>query len=219
MAALIAPDTARRLVERLPEPRVAAAVAAVAIAALGVAGTVVGTEAIPNQGPVSHSPFHLINERTIPAFFSGALLGAGALLAFLAARLEPRGERLSWTVFGLVLLLMSADEVAEIHERLETWTGTDWQQIYLPVAALAAVAWWRIVKHVRGAARVMLVAGAVAWTIAFGLEDAQYDSRDRRVDLFEPMAITEEVLEMAGSALFGLALLTALRAAHARRPQ
>jgi hypothetical protein len=111
---------------------------------------------------------------------------------------------------------MSADEVVQIHEKVETWTGIDWQQPYAFVALGAAFVWFKMLRAMESGPRLLLILGAVAWAIAFGLEDAQYDSQDHRVAAFTPMAIGEELLEMAGSSLFMLALVVALKA-HARR--
>jgi hypothetical protein len=111
---------------------------------------------------------------------------------------------------------MSADEVIQIHERIETWTGIDWQQPYAFVALGAAFIWFKMLRLMEPGPRLMLIIGAVCWAISFALEDAQYDSDDQRVSGFTPMAISEELLEMAGSSLFLLALVVALKA-HARR--
>ena len=187
-------------------------VAGIAIAILGVAGTIVGTDATPGQGFDSDSPFHLLDERTIPAFFSAILLGLGAVAAYMAGLLRIRGEHAAWFGFAALLLVMSMDEVAQLHEKTEKYTGVDWQTVYIPVFAAAAWVWWRLVRAVEGTPRMLLVGGAAAWAIAQFLELVQYGDGDERVELFEPMAITEEILEMAGSTMFLLAVVILLRA-------
>ena len=204
------------LIERLPEPPQIAIALGIVIVLLGIAGTLVGTDAYQGEGSIWDRLFNLVNEKTIPAFFSGAVLVAGGLVSLVAARARLYGAHRLWIAFGALLLLMSADEVIQIHERIETWTGIDWQQPYAFVALGAAFIWFKMLRLMEPGPRLMLIIGAVCWAISFGLEDAQYDSNDERVSGFTPMAISEELLEMAGSSLFLLALVVALKA-HARR--
>lgn len=207
------------LVARLPEPGEIAIVLGIAIVLLGIAGTVVGTDAYQGEGSIWDRLFNLVNEKTIPTFFSGAVLVAGSLVSLLAARVRLYGAHRVWIAFGALLLLMSADEVIQIHEKVETWTGVDWQQPYAIVALGAAFIWFKMLRLMEPGPRLMLIMGAVCWAISFGLEDAQYDSQDHRVSGFTPMAISEELLEMAGSSLFLLALVVALKAHPRRAPE
>lgn len=194
-----------------------AVVAGVLIAILGVAGTIVGTDATPGQGFDSDSPFHLLEEKTIPAFFSAVLLGLGAVAAYMAGLLSVRGERGAWFGFALLLLLMSMDEVAQLHEKVEKYSDIDFQTAYIPIFAAAAWVWWRLIRAVEGVPRALLVGGAAAWAGSQFLELVQYGDDDERVELFEPMAITEEILEMIGSTMFLLAVVILLRATRERR--
>ncbi|MGH2837282.1 MAG: hypothetical protein ACRDJY_02900 [Thermoleophilaceae bacterium] len=205
------------MVEALPDPRSIALALAITIALLGVAGAIVGTDSFQDEGPLADRLFNLVNEKTIPAFFSGAILVAGGLCSLLAARCRLYGRHRLWIGFGALLILMSADEVVQFHERIESWTGVDWEQPYLVVVLGAAVIWVKIVRLMDHVPRVMMICGAVCWAISYALEDAEYDSSDNRVGAFTPLAISEELLEMAGSSLFLLALVVALKA-NARRP-
>jgi hypothetical protein len=178
---------------------------------LGIAGTIVGTDATPGQGFDTYSPFHLLEEKTIPAIFSAGLLGLAAVAAYMAGLLAVRGERGVWFGFALLLLLMSMDELAQLHEKVEKYTDIDWQTAYIPVFAGAAWIWWKLIRAVDGTPRLLLIGGAAAWAFAQFLEFVQYGSGDERVELFEPMAITEEILEMIGSTMFLLAVVILLR--------
>ena len=207
------------LVEQIPEPRSIAIWLGIVIALLGVAGALVGTGAYQGEGSTWDRLFNLVNEKTIPTFFSGALLLAGGLCSLIAARVRLHGERGLWIAFGALLVLMSADEVVQIHERIETWTGVDWEQPYAVVALGAAVIWFKILRRVDPLPRALLIIGAICWAISFGLEDAEYDSADDRVSAFTTLAISEEVLEMIGSTLFLLALVIALKASARAAPE
>ena len=109
------------------------------------------------------------------------------------------------------------DEVAQLHEKVEKYSDIDFQTAYIPVFAVAAWIWWRLIRAVEGVPRALLVGGAAAWAASQFLELVQYGDGDERVELFEPMAITEEVLEMIGSTMFLLAVVILLRATRERR--
>lgn len=205
---LIEPNS---VVGRLPEPGEIAVALAIGIALLGIAGAVVGTDTYQGEGSIWDRAFNLANEKTVPTFFSGAILLAGALCSGVAARARLYGRHRLWIAFGALLLFMSADEVVQIHERIETWTGIDWEQPYLVVAIGAAVVWFNVLRSMERQSRWLLIYGAIGWAISFGLEDAEYDSNDDRVAGFTPMTISEELLEMAGSSLFLIALVIALK--------
>jgi hypothetical protein len=204
------------LVARLPEPGEIAIVLGIAIALLGIAGAVVGTDAYQGEGSIWDRMFNLANEKTVPTFFSGAILLAGGLCSMLAARVRLYGMHGWWIAFGALLIFMSADEVVQIHERVETWTGVDWEQPYAVVALGAAVIWFNVLRRMERFPRWLKIYGAIGWALSFGLEDAEYDSNDDRVAGFTSMAIGEELFEMAGSSLFLIALVIALKRAQQR---
>jgi len=202
------------MIARLPHPRSIAIVAAVVIVAFAIAGTIVGTY-------TSGSPFNLVNEKTIPAFFSGAVLGCVGLCALLAAHCRIAAKPIYWVAFALLMLVMSFDEVAGLHEKIEHWSGIDWQTVYAPVFVVAAVVWWMLLSRLERLPRAMLLAGAAAWAVAQVLEYFEYDSADQPVRGFSAMVIVEETLETTGSVLFLLAVVITLRAtlpSESRRP-
>ncbi len=178
---------------------------------------IVGTDSFQDEGPLADRLFNLVNEKTIPAFFSGAILVAGGLVSLLAARARLYGKHRLWIGFGALLILMSADEVVQFHERLESWTGVDWELLYLVVVVGAAYIWLKMLQVMDPGPRLMMIGGAVCWAASYGLEDAEYDSNDERAEWFTPLGISEELLEMAGSSLFLIALVVALKANNARR--
>lgn len=210
---LTEPDS---LVQRLPEPGEIAIALGITIVLLGIAGAVVGTDAYQGEGSIWDRMFNLVNEKTVPTFFSGAILFAGGLCSILAARVRLYGMHGLWIAFGALLIFMSADEVVQIHEKVETWTGIDWEQPYAVVAIGAAFVWFNVLRRMERLPRLLMIYGAVGWAVSFVLEDAEYDSSDDRVSGFTPMAITEELAEMAGSSLFLIALVIALKRAQQR---
>jgi hypothetical protein len=157
------------------------------------------------------SYWYLDNEDTLPAGYSGALLMAAAVLAVMVASLLSQGRfRNFWLAAGVVFAFMALDEVWTIHERLEGWTGADWQVFYAPIAlgaGLLVLAGLKDMAAIPGAA-ALFVAGGVAWLAAQVLEDLQWSGD---VLEHEGMVVPEEVLEMVGSLLFALAALVVLR--------
>jgi len=195
---------------RPPHPLWIAVAAAMGVVVLGAVGISIGDELTP------YSRWNLGKEKTVPTFFSATLLVAGGICAAVAARRSLCGIRLPWLALGLLLLAMGIDEMGGAHEQLERLTGIDWQVLYAPVVLAAGVVWLLIVRQLKGAPRLMMVAGAAAWGAAQTLEALQWDG-DERAAGYEPMMLTEELLEMTGSAFFLLAVYTLLREAAVRR--
>lgn len=144
-------------------------------------------------------------EHNVPALWSGGLLLTAAALSIELrhhARLRP--------VMGLAGLLafMGVDEIVTIHEHLEAWSGVDWELLYAPLIALAALAvavcWSRLGDTPW--ARPALGAGALLWAGAQALEVAEWDGATA-VAAYDLMMVTEELGEMAGSLMFVVALL------------
>jgi hypothetical protein len=114
---------------------------------------------------------------------------------------------------------MGIDELTSIHERLEKLSGADWQTIYLPIVILAAPAWlftaWRLWRHRVG--YVLYGTGAVLWVLSQALEKIQWGvphlTEGAIYDYltYDYLMISEEVGEMLGSMLFGLAILRAIQ--------
>jgi hypothetical protein len=117
-----------------------------------------------------------------------------------------------------VLGFMGCDELAGIHEFLENRSGYDWQALYLPIVAVAVVAWSLILRELRHerALAVYWVAGAAAWAGTQVLEHLEYDADDHHAGAYGAKVVVEEVLEMTGTALFGLAMLVAVGLAASR---
>ena len=153
------------------------------------------------------------HELTIPAAVSGGLLAAAALAAFIVARLGLRDGfgGVSAVALGSFFVLMALDEMLYLHERLETVTGIDWQILYLPLVLVGAVAWLAMIRRLwsHPLAAALFASGAAAWLASQVFEAVQWDGD---VLVYRWMNVPEELLEMTGSALFALGLLSGLQA-------
>ena len=182
-----------------------------AIAVLAVAGAVYAWES-----PSSLSRFDLDEERTVPAFFTAFLLIACAAVALRLPRSVV--SRAVAIAFASLLVLASLDELVEVHERLERRLDVDWQLLYIPVfaAAVAVLALFMMALRRNGLGLGLVLASGACWVGAQLLEALQWED-DGPAAGYTWMMVTEETLEMAGSAFLLLALLNADRA-RAMRP-
>ena len=193
---------------RLPV-RQAAAVNGFVIALLGVLGVLSIAVGSPFES------FDLDGERNVPATYSAALWFSVAVLALLMERIDPEsGLPLLWGGLSAFFVFVSADEFGEIHERLERIAGVDWQILYSPVALIALVLWLFVVRRLRqiGVGVGLLMAGTVCGIASQVAEAVEYGPGDERIAAFDELVVFEELVEMVGAVLVGLALLTALQA-------
>jgi hypothetical protein len=139
-----------------------------------------------------------------------------ALLLFLAAAAAARSAsgratRARWWLAGL-FAYMACDEAFAVHESLERVTGVDWQLLFLPVAAVAAAAFLRVLREIdRADVRWILLAAAGAWTVAQFCEKLEWHGAVRRPH-YVALMLCEEALEMLGSLLFAVGFAELARA-------
>ena len=164
---------------------------------------------------------NLDSEMSVATPFSAALLwGAAFWWMLVAATIKPRS--LAIWAWWPVLAWLALDEGSAIHERLERWSGIDWQLLYVPVMGIAAVAWWGVVRRYRNQACIaaLLLAGAAAWFVVLILELVQnWGGSPVQATIYVPTMIIEEALEMIGSTVLLIAAILALRRSIHEAPQ
>ena len=164
---------------------------------------------------------NLDSEVSLATRFSAALLWAGAFWWLLVAITDrPRSPAL-W-LWWPILTWLALDEGIAVHERLERWSGVDWQVLYIPVMVVAAVAWLGLMRRYRSESRIvaLLVAGAAAWVVALTAELVQnWGGAPVQAIIYDPTMIAEEALEMIGSTVLLLAAILALQIAAKTRPE
>ena len=206
MTAISAPGEGRldalrdRVVDQ--QPRKVGGILFGVIAAFAVLG------ALDRAGMMPGGIFDLDGEAKPPALASALLLAGGGAVAALVWTV--RRER-RWLALAAFLAFMGVDEALTLHEILQDRTNRDWQQLYLPVVAVGGVAWLLVYSRLRDRERLLFALGAAAWLVAQIDEKFQSNPSDGRVEGYGTLATIEETLELAGSALFVLALLLALR--------
>jgi len=165
--------------------------------------------------------FDVDGEGKPPAVWSALVLFAAATAAWLVASApgqeDARGRFLALAGF---FAFMGADEALTLHEHLSDAVGVGWLILYLPVAAVGGIMWLAVLARLwpLRPARVLMMLGAAAWLGSQLIEKVQSNGEDGRIEGYGALSLIEEVMEVTGSALFVLALLSALQALYRRRP-
>lgn len=198
--------------------RVALMASKVPIPAVAV-GSGVGIGALVVMGilqRVAFSNWGLANldaEVSVATWFSATLLWVAAFWWLLVAvTVRPQAPAI-W-VWWAILAWLALDEGSAIHEKLERWSGIDWELLYLPVMAIGALAWWGVFRRYRSDPRIaaLLIGGAGVWIAVLALELVQnWGGAPVQAEIYVPTMITEEALEMIGSAVILIAGMLALQ--------
>jgi hypothetical protein len=188
----------------------------------------IGLDSIPGEEALARL-LNMDGETNAPAWFStSALLAAGVLCAVIArtSPTGPGGYRRHWFGLAVILVFLSLDEGALIHEELsrpvtnrtaldaDTWRYWAWILPYTALAATIAVAYARFLWRLPARTRTMIIIAGVCYvTGAAGMELVGRE-------LFDPFDITatyllavgvEEVLELIGVSVLVVGLVQHLR--------
>jgi hypothetical protein len=164
---------------------------------------------------------NLDSEVSVATLFSAMLLWAAAAWWLLVAISVRPTSTAIWVWWG-VLVLLAIDEGSAIHEKLERWSGIDWELLYVPVMGIAAFALWGVFRRYRTQPRIaaLLAAGAGFWVAVLVLELTQnWGGAPVRASIYDTTMIAEEALEMIGSAVFLMAGILALQRAVRKTPK
>jgi len=166
--------------------------------------------------------FDVDEEENFPTWFSAAvLLLCASLLYAIAAKKTRELDRFSrhWLFLSMAFVVMSVDEVAGIHEALNTVTDAPWTIPGAMIVTLAALFYVRFLTHLPVRTRVAFVlAGAMFVGGAVGVEHATdwyLESHDFDSLGYNLLTAVEEGMEMFGIALFIDALLGYMEAGKA----
>jgi hypothetical protein len=162
--------------------------------------------------------FDVDQENNLPTWFSTfLLLVASALLWLCARRKRAAGERWSghWRALAVGFLLMSVDEVAGVHESINSVIVMTWAIPGAVMAALIGLAFIPFLLSLpRRTALLFGVAGGGYLAGAVGIEivgNAMVGQRLRDTLQYNLTTLAEESLEMLGLVLFIYALLCYMR--------
>jgi hypothetical protein len=205
----------------------------VAVGLLTVSGLVVVFLAVRlgSEFPSSvEALFNLDKEQTIATWFSSMLLGVNGFLS-LALRSTEQELRLLkyWTTLGWLLLVLSLDEAASLHERtglllanlrLEGAFEYAWV-IPGTVAVLLAGVWFLgLFRHLEPRLRNLLMAAGFLYVAgALGVEflegavasGALFGAVGEKGTAYNSVVAIQELMEMAGLVILLMAFLRELR--------
>ncbi|MGI9539492.1 MAG: hypothetical protein ACR2N6_05020 [Miltoncostaeaceae bacterium] len=158
--------------------------------------------------------WNLDAEANIPVWWSaGLLLAVSGLAAGLAWADAQRSRTPLWILAAAVLLLLSLDEVAGLHERLGDAITADngnvrqWVLVLGPVLLVVVAVLARLLGALTREERLLAVAAVGLYVLALAVEALSIWDDDAR----EYIAVgIEENAEMLASALGATALLSAL---------
>ncbi|MBG6213689.1 MAG: hypothetical protein LH475_07875 [Cryobacterium sp.] len=182
---------------------------------------------VPGWGVLSGaaSMLYADGEANLWAWISGLLLaGVGVVLCVIGLNARNEGETgLSYVVLGAVGLEMSADEIAQLHEKFARFTpGATftfaWLTIGVPLAIVAGIVVLWIARSIdRRLRRRLIVAGIVYLLGAVGVEaisgivvGGQQDDLARASLEYHVLLGIEEGFEATGALLAFAAVLYAL---------
>jgi hypothetical protein len=160
--------------------------------------------------------FDLDKEQNLPTWLSSVQLFSAGVCAWLASLRVLGRERLAWRGLSAILVFVSLDELALIHEEVvEHVTGDPaadlwwWPVLYLPLGAALIAAFWVAVRTVRNTlgSATAFVAGFVLLGVSIALDTAATQYVDNRW-VFSPSLVVEEALELSGSAVLVCVLLS-----------
>ena len=181
------------------------------VAIFGVAGGIVAV------GKLDVRAFDLNREQSLPALFSALLLLGAAAAALAVAQVHARRGANAWRVLAGVFAVLGVDEFAALHEDFQWATGVLGQAFLAPILLAGAIAGLLVLRRVWAltSVRFLLLGGALAWVTSQALDALHHrlSAHAATSDDFAYMIVPEELLEMSGSVLFGVALLIVLRAA------
>ena len=178
----------------------------IGIAAFAVVFGILGSIVYPGGGDLR--VFDLNKEQTFPATFSGLLLLGAGFFALLNAvvRCPNPADRLWWLVLAGVFAFLGIDEMTALHEALQDRVHVWGQATLIPIVIAGGIAWWMTLKRLgmHSLAGRLLIAGAVTWALSQGIDAALNEHWGWTI-------VPEELIEMLGSTMFGLAMLVAVK--------
>lgn len=149
--------------------------------------------------------FDLDDEHNLPTWFSSFLLLATAII--IHSLDWPVEDQRHWKILSIGFLLLSLDEVAGIHETINTIIDMNWAIPAAILAGLIAVAFMPfIVRQPRRLRGMILLSGSMYVGGAVGVELMSAGIEEESLN-YEIAVTAEESLEMLGIWMFLRSLL------------
>jgi len=190
----------------------------------------------PNPGvAVLGQAFDLTRENSIPTVWAFLQAFGVATIAWLVLGLRrrqgiPMRHSFGWMIAAILFLTIAVDDAASLHERIGSITSLGlidgigypsypWHLTVAPLFASGVILivffLWDDLKEVRGG-RALVVAAVACYAISQGIDFVEGVERMSNLPmagiskLLPHSMVIEEVLEMAGTAMFGCAFAACL---------
>ena len=155
--------------------------------------------------------FDLDEENNLPTWFSSFLLLNNALLLFVRAQFSKNDNYYAWLWLAIGFLVLSIDEVAGLHESLNTAIDTNWAipgGILVILTGLAFIPF--LLSLPRRIALLFICSGLIYVSGAIGVELLSEDMDEESMAYGFATAL-EEGMEMLGAYLFLVINLSELK--------
>jgi hypothetical protein len=146
--------------------------------------------------------FDLDDENNLPTWFSSFLLLNNSLVMYLFARMEKDKGQFYWLLLSLGFLALSIDEVAGIHESINTVIEVSWAYpagILVIVLGLSFIPF--LLSLERRLAILFVISGLIYVSGVLGVEILSEDMDEDSMAYGFATAV-EEAMEMLGALLF-----------------
>jgi small-conductance mechanosensitive channel len=181
---------------------------------------------------VSQNTFHMLagmfsldEEGTIPAMFSSVMLlliSIVCLFIYKETASETDNSESFWLIFALLYCFLALDEGVGIHERVERYSGVKWVYIYTPFCAIAFASICRFLainEKSNSVAPKLIIGGLVVFFIGAAVAELiSHWYRPLPYKLQQIEHLTEEALEMLGTAIVLAGCLTKLNETKRTKP-
>ena len=168
--------------------------------------------------------FDIARGGNLPGYFSTLIkLLAAVLTLTIAASERQRGHRDwgYWAVLSVGFVGLSLDESAKVHDLMVShllnlvwgeagWARYGWFVVYIPVVAIAAVAFLPFLNRLKNAHRTWFVAGGLVFlTGGLGVEliESSLDQHGVNRRWIDVTLFVEETLEMVGVVILNYAFM------------
>ena len=177
--------------------------------------------------------FNLDGEANVPTWIATVQLLIASGLLWALAQAPGVNYRARWKLLSFLFLYISLDEASQMHEMLiyplREGLGLGgmfyfaWVVPAIPVAAFLVYWYWAPVMSVPGSVKAMAIGSAASYLSgALGIEmigGAWADARGGHNVTYAVLTSLEELLELAGVALWNCALLKYLDLCFRKAPQ
>lgn len=158
--------------------------------------------------------FDLDEENNIPTWFSSFLLLNNSFVVLLLANTREGSQRIYWTILAASFLLLALDEVAGLHETLNTATEINWAIPAAIFVLIVGIAYVPFLLALRRRLAMLLILSGVLYFSGALLVELLSEDMDSNSSRYALAVALEEGLEMLGALLCLHTVLNEMKSAQ-----